>query len=71
MLVYAGDRDCPCSRMINDMYPTIKKENSCCHHATPIMSVIAALREKYDLHMMVERFADIEENESDERFFRK
>ena len=26
------------------------------HHASPMMAVIAALREKYDLHMKVERF---------------
>ena len=26
------------------------------HHASPMMSTIAALREKYDLHMKVERF---------------
>ena len=26
------------------------------HHASPMMGQIAALREKYDLHMRVERF---------------
>ena len=26
------------------------------HHASPMMGTIAALREKYDLHMKVERF---------------
>ena len=26
------------------------------HHASPVMGQIAALREKYDLHMKVERF---------------
>ena len=26
------------------------------HHDTPMMGTIAALREKYDLHMKVERF---------------
>ena len=26
------------------------------HHASPMMAAIAALREKYDLHMRVERF---------------
>ena len=26
------------------------------HHASPMMTQIAALREKYDLHMTVERF---------------
>ena len=30
------------------------------HHASPIMGQIAALREKYDLHMKVERFASDE-----------
>ena len=41
------------------------------HHASPMMTVIAALREKYDLHMTVERFADIEANTEDARFIRK
>lgn len=41
------------------------------HHATPMMTTIAALREKYDLHMTVERFVSIEENEADGRFIRK
>ena len=41
------------------------------HHASPIMATIAALREKYDLHMTVERFASIEDNAGDERFIRK
>ncbi len=27
------------------------------HHASPMMCTIAALREKYDLHMRVERYA--------------
>ncbi len=27
------------------------------HHASPMMAQIAALREKYDLHMKTERFA--------------
>ena len=31
----------------------------------------AALREKYDLHMSVERYVSAEENEEDERFIRK
>ena len=26
------------------------------HHASPIMDIISALREKYDLHMKVERY---------------
>ncbi|MBR1586395.1 MAG: antibiotic biosynthesis monooxygenase [Clostridia bacterium] len=41
------------------------------HHATPMMKTIAALREKYDLHMTVERFVSIEENAVDEKFIRK
>ena len=41
------------------------------HHASPMMATIAALREKYDLHMTVERFVSVEENAEDERFIRK
>ena len=41
------------------------------HHASPMMAPIAALREKYDLHMTVERFVSIEDNAADERFIRK
>lgn len=41
------------------------------HHASPMMATIAALREKYDLHMTVERYVSIEENVEDERFIRK
>lgn len=41
------------------------------HHASPMMAKITALREKYDLHMSVERFVSAEENLSDERFIRK
>ena len=41
------------------------------HHASPMMAAIASLREKYDLHMTVERFMSIEENDADRRFIRK
>ena len=41
------------------------------HHASPMMATITALREKYDLHMTVERFVGVEENAGDERFIRK
>lgn len=41
------------------------------HHASPMMATIATLREKYDLHMTVERFVSIEDNAEDERFIRK
>ena len=40
------------------------------HHASPMMTQLAALREKYDLHMRVERFVS-EDLGSDERFIRK
>lgn len=40
------------------------------HHASPIMARIAALREKYDLHMTVERYIR-EETPADETFIRK
>ena len=41
------------------------------HNASPMMATIAALREKYDLHMTVERYTDAETPESEERFIRK
>ena len=41
------------------------------HHASPMMAVIASLREKYDLHMTVERFVSAETPGSDGRFIRK
>lgn len=41
------------------------------HHASPMMAAIAALREKYDLHMTVERFISAEENAADEAFIRE
>ena len=41
------------------------------HHASPMMETIQALREKYDLHMRVERFVSAETPESEERFIRK
>ena len=37
------------------------------HHASPMMATIAALREKYDLHMTVERFLIIAMNSNFER----
>lgn len=41
------------------------------HHASPMMKIIAEIREKNDLHMTVERFVGIEENEEDRKFIRK
>ncbi len=40
------------------------------HHASPMMAQLAALREKYDLHMTVERFVS-ENIGTDERYIRK
>ena len=41
------------------------------HHATPMMDTIAKLREKYDLHMTVERYTAVETPETENRFIRK
>ena len=40
------------------------------HHASPMMKRLAKLRDKYDLHMSVERFFS-DEYEADHRFIRK
>lgn len=36
------------------------------HHASPMMAEIAALREKYDLHMRVERLTQLQSEEESE-----
>ena len=41
------------------------------HHATPMMDTIAKLREKYDLHMTVERYSAIEMPETENQFIRR
>ena len=41
------------------------------HHTSPMMAAIAALREKYDLHMTVERYVSAETPETENRFIRK
>jgi quinol monooxygenase YgiN len=41
------------------------------HHASPMMAAIAALREKYDLHMTVERFCSLEDHPGDDRYIRR
>lgn len=41
------------------------------HHASPMMGQIAALREKYDLHMQAERYERVNGATADERFIRK
>lgn len=40
------------------------------HHASPMMKQLAELREKYDLHMTIERFVS-DEYEADHQFIRK
>lgn len=41
------------------------------HHASPMMKTIADLRVKYNLHMTVERFISLDENESDRKYIRR
>ena len=42
------------------------------HHASPMMVEIAKLRDKYDLHMRVERYVSDDTNENiDHEFIRK
>ena len=41
------------------------------HHASPMMKTIATLREKYDLHMTVERYSATETPETENQFIRK
>ena len=42
------------------------------HHSTPMMNTIAALRDKYDLHMQVARYKnDEDEAPDDSRYIRK
>ncbi len=41
------------------------------HHASPMMATISALREKYDLHMTVERYRSTESPETENQFIRK
>ena len=40
------------------------------HHASPMMATIAALREKYDLHMTAERYVSAKTPTSESRFIR-
>ena len=37
------------------------------HHASPMMETIAALREKYDLHMTVERYVSYDSAQPDDK----
>lgn len=40
------------------------------HHASPMMTTLAELREKYDLHMTVERYV-FDDSKVDSEFIRK
>ncbi len=41
------------------------------HHASPMMKTIVELREKYDLHMRVERYISDDNGDCDREFIRK
>ncbi|MBO4887104.1 MAG: antibiotic biosynthesis monooxygenase [Firmicutes bacterium] len=41
------------------------------HHASPMMGQLAALRDKYDLHMRVERYVTAEDYAADHQFIRQ
>ena len=41
------------------------------HHASDMMKEISELREKYDLHMKVERYISVDEEPNDSTFIRK
>ena len=41
------------------------------HHASPMMQTITELREKYDLHMKVEKYISQDMPESESQFIRK
>ena len=41
------------------------------HHVSPMMETITKLREKYDIHMTVERYSSAESPESENQYIRK
>lgn len=41
------------------------------HHALPLMKKISELRSKYDLHMEVEKYKNLDDGGRDERFVRR
>ena len=41
------------------------------HHSLPVMQRIIALREKYDLHMSVEKYISVETGEKDKKFIKE
>ncbi len=66
---YFYPADDPCTVLLIDGWAS--QEALDVHHCSPMMAEIAALREKYDLHMRVERYQQLEENEGDSKFIRK
>lgn len=40
------------------------------HHASPMMKIIAQLRDKYDLHMSIERYISAKTSEAEHKFIR-
>ena len=41
------------------------------HHTSPMMKTITALREKYDLHMTVERYVTADAPSTDDKYIKK
>ena len=41
------------------------------HHASPMMKIIATLRDKYDLHMTVERYVSADAPSTDDKYIKK
>lgn len=41
------------------------------HHASPMMETVAKLREKYDLHMSVQKYVPAQESAEDKKFIRE
>jgi len=66
----AGDDDTSETILLIDSWEN--QEAIDLHHASPMMKTIASLREKYDLHMTIERFvSDDKIPEQDKTFIRK
>ena len=65
---YYQSMDDPETILLIDRWPNQEAIDK--HHATPMMDTIAKLREKYDLHMTVERYTSAETPESENKFIR-
>ena len=66
---YYQSLDDPETILLIDSWASQEAVNA--HHASPMMATIAALREKYDLHMTVERYTSADMPETDNQFIRK